>query len=301
MSDFGLGDDIVNDEKLTAALRWHGLMEKDDIMKQKKKKQTKTDDIIARLKKKGGPSILKEPSEPDWLAEEVRKLREQIEAVMENTLDGGVVADRIVAKEEADMPLTQQQEQKFWTELNAKGIQIQCPFCHAQHDKQYQNLQCGELIEIPATASPGTVTMLQVICKNCGFVSLFKSDSGQQQGLAAALASVQGQSGGMLTPGFWLEGLSMSFPEGEELTRQVLAIIKMRLIPVDLIVFEQETEKQTAHSLVACMVLPRVGENIEHEGTKVQVTGIRDQFVIPPIPGTDFPIQKITLGGYKIE
>ena len=27
MSDFGLGDEIINDKKLTDALRWHGLLD----------------------------------------------------------------------------------------------------------------------------------------------------------------------------------------------------------------------------------------------------------------------------------
>lgn len=74
------------------------------------------------------------------------------------------------------MALTQQEQQAFWNWLAARGIQTECPFCHAPHNQQAQNLQCGDLIEAPSVTCYGKVRMLQVVCIHCGFVSLFSID-----------------------------------------------------------------------------------------------------------------------------
>lgn len=72
------------------------------------------------------------------------------------------------------MPLTtHQQESKFWAWLSAHDIQVKCPVCGTTDKK---NLVVGDFIEARVPTTDGinhTVTMLQLCCARCAYVSLY--------------------------------------------------------------------------------------------------------------------------------
>lgn len=60
---------------------------------------------------------------------------------------------------------------------------------------------------------------------------------------------------------------------------QMMTIKRLGLIPVMLVVFDQQTNEETDRYLVGCHCVPQIDEVIDYGETRLQVFGVRHEFV----------------------
>jgi len=66
------------------------------------------------------------------------------------------------------MPLTNEQANKLQQWLNSRGVNLNCPMCGSAQ------WETGEIISgTSVDDSSNAVSMVQVLCGNCGYVMLF--------------------------------------------------------------------------------------------------------------------------------